>query len=115
MARLILSFMVLVSSGVAQGESRVMCQEAFAKTISEKNKELSQLILDGKVSLYFFKDPHGFDDQILPVVNESTTVNSQMLSADPSKKVDVFHPVNEVTAWSLFGTEKQEEKSNEAQ
>lgn len=90
-------------------------KEAFAKTISEKNKELSQLILDGKVSLYFFKDPHGFDDQILPVVNESTTVNSQMLSADPSKKVDVFHPVNEVTAWSLFGTEKQEEKSNEAQ
>ena len=39
MARLILSFMVLVSSGVAQGESQVMCQEAFAKTIAVQQIE----------------------------------------------------------------------------
>ena len=39
MARLILSFMVLVSTGAAQGESRVMCQEAFAKIIAVQQIE----------------------------------------------------------------------------
>jgi len=86
---------------------------AFAKTIETTNPELSQMILDGKVSLYFYKDPDGFDDRILPVVNSQSISAKESLGESNSWNiVDVYTPVNELTTWSIFASEKQEDKSN---
>ena len=52
-------------------------------------------IENGSIALYFYKDPDGFNDRILPVVKESA-----LLTAD--KSVRVNNPVNETTPWSLF-------------
>ncbi|MGB2110941.1 MAG: hypothetical protein ACPHY8_03470 [Patescibacteria group bacterium] len=52
---------------------------AFAKTIESTNPELAQLIEEGKVTLYFYKDPDGFDDRILPVVNGSSVSSQKTL------------------------------------
>jgi hypothetical protein len=52
---------------------------AFANTIAQTNPDLAQLIEDGKVTLYFYKDPDGFDDRILPVENASSVTKQSTL------------------------------------
>jgi hypothetical protein len=65
-------------------------------------------IENGSIALYFYKDPDGFNDRILPVVKESP-----LLTAD--KSVRVNNPVNEMTPWSLFAIgEWKKEKEGKA-
>lgn len=88
---------------------------AFANTIAQTNPDLAQLIEDGKVTLYFYKDPDGFDDRILPVENASSVTKQSTLGlANGETSVWVYQAVNEVTAWSVFGTEKQDDKKLKA-
>jgi hypothetical protein len=52
-------------------------------------------IEDGSIALYFYKDPDGFNDRILPVVKKQAIVEAD-------KSVGVYNPVNETTPWALF-------------
>lgn len=85
---------------------------AFAKTIANTNPELAQLIEQGKVTLYFYKDPDGFDDRILPILDGSSVTTQKTLnSADLWKtEVKAFQAINELKTWSLYGTETQDDK-----
>ena len=86
---------------------------AFAKTIEKTNPQLAQLIEEGKVTLYFYKDPDGFDDRILPVVNGSSVSSQKTLwLAEGEKSVWAYQSINELKTWSVFWTEKQEDKKD---
>ena len=88
---------------------------AFAETIANTNPELSQLIKEGKVTLYFYKDPDGFDDRILPILDGSSVTTQKTLNSADFWKTEVraFQAINELKTWSLYGTEKQEDKKGE--
>lgn len=84
---------------------------AFANTIDSVNHDLAQRIRDDKVTLYFYKDPDGFDDRILPVINESNITTTETLGEwDNQDNVSVYQTVNEFKTWSLFWTKEQDDK-----
>lgn len=65
---------------------------------------LAEGIENGSISLYFYKDPDGFNDRILPVVNS--------VEAQENISVDVYNPVYDVKAWSLFALGHEDEKES---
>ena len=67
--------------------------------------QLAAGIEDGSISLYFYKDPDGFNDRILPVINK--------VEAKETISVDVYNPTYDVTAWSLFALGHEDEKKSD--
>jgi hypothetical protein len=67
--------------------------------------QLAAGIEDGSISLYFYKDPDGFNDRILPVMNK--------VEAKETISVDVYNPTYDVTAWSLFALGHEDEKKSD--
>ena len=67
--------------------------------------KLAADIEDGSISLFFYKDPDGFNDRILPVMNK--------VEAKETISVDVYTPKYDVIAWSFFGSGHEDKKKSD--